>query len=325
MNKESSKAEYKSRINKVLDYIESNLNKDLSLTSIAEVANFSPFYFHRIFSAVIGETLNSFIQRIKIEKAAMQLVQNPKKSVTEIALDCGFSGSSAFARSFKEFFGVSATEWREDEELRKSKIGKTIDNNSKLYSKDGKEFGIASMYLYSEQNKLTWRITMPDQKQINVEVKELPETEVAYIRHIGPYQGNPALFEELFNRLCRWAGPRGLLKFPATKFICVYHDNPDLTDESKLRLSCCITVDPGTKVEGEVGKMTIPAGKYAMARFELKNDEYKRAWDMVYGGWLPESGFQPDDRPCFEIYHNDPKTHPEGRSIVDICIPVIPL
>ena len=67
--------------------------------------------------------------------------------------------------------------------------------------------------------------------------------------------------------------------------------------------------------------MIIPGGKYAMAHFELLPDEYEDA----YGQWLPESGYQPADSPCFELYRNDPKTHPEGRHIVDICIPVKPL
>lgn len=68
--------------------------------------------------------------------------------------------------------------------------------------------------------------------------------------------------------------------------------------------------------------MIIPAGKYALARFELGDLEYQSAWDWVFGTWLPESGYLPDDRPCFEMYLNDPNTHPEGKAILDICIPV---
>jgi hypothetical protein len=60
--------------------------------------------------------------------------------------------------------------------------------------------------------------------------------------------------------------------------------------------------------------MTIPAGKYALARFELGDDEYQEAWYWVYRTWLPESSYLPDDRPCFEMFHNDPKTHPKGSN-----------
>ena len=149
--------------------------------------------------------------------------------------------------------------------------------------------------------------------------------QVAYLRHIGPYAGNEQLFGDLFNRLCAWAGPRGLLRFPETKMITIYHDNPDITDETRLRTDVCITVPPETQVDGEIGKADIPAGKYAVAHFEILPDQYGDAWNAVYGGWFPESGYKPDDRPCFELYLNDPKQHPEGKHVVDIYAPVKPL
>ena len=71
--------------------------------------------------------------------------------------------------------------------------------------------------------------------------------------------------------------------------------------------------------------MSINGGKYAVGQFELGVEDYGDAWKTMYAGWLPESGFQPDDKPAFELYKNDPNTHPEGKCIADICIPVKPL
>ncbi len=93
--------EYRARINRVLDYIEHHLDEALTLEVLADVASFSPFHFHRIFSALTGETLGRFILRVRVEKAAGRLIDNPRASITEIALDCGFSGSAAFARAFR--------------------------------------------------------------------------------------------------------------------------------------------------------------------------------------------------------------------------------
>ena len=67
---EKSKIEYRSRINRVMDYIDIHLDQPLELKSIAEIANFSPFHFHRIFTFLIGETPIDYIQRLRIEKAA---------------------------------------------------------------------------------------------------------------------------------------------------------------------------------------------------------------------------------------------------------------
>jgi AraC family transcriptional regulator len=318
--------EYTARINRVIDYIEANIGKDLSLAELAGVAHFSPFHFHRIFSAMVGETLNGFIWRIRIEKAADRLINNPKKSITEIALQCGFSGSSTFARAFRETFHMSARQWRSGGHLQASKPGKTDRKEGQVVSNRRQDFDVCPYYT-ENMNKQLWRVEMKPDKELiaSVEVKDIADINVAYIRHIGPYAGDQQLFGNLFNRLCTWAGPRGLLRFPETKFVTIYYDNPDITDESKLRTDVCITVPPDTQVDGEVGKATIPAGKYAIAHFEINPEQYGDAWNAVYGGWLPESGYQPDDRPCFELYLNDPKTHPEGKHIVDIYAPVKPL
>ena len=316
---------YTARINHVIDYIEANIDKPLSLNQLADAAHFSPFHFHRIFSAMVGETLKNFLQRVRIEKAATKLLLNPKKSITEIAFECGFSGSSALARSFRETYGMTASEWRSQGHLRYSKNGKTDSKDSQPIGNIQQDFDV-SLYYNQDTTSQIWRIKMKNKEiQTNVEVKDMSELNVAYIRHIGPYKGDQELFGRLFNKLMAWAGPRGLLRFPETKVMTIYYDNPDITDESRLRTDACITVPEDTQVEGEIGKAKIPAGKYAVAHFEITPDQYQDAWNAVYGGWLPESGYQPEDGPCYELYLNDPKEHPEGKHLVDICIPVKPL
>jgi AraC family transcriptional regulator len=154
-------------------------------------------------------------------------------------------------------------------------------------------------------------------------VKAIPALYVACVRHVGPYKGDAALFERLFAQLFAWAGPRGLLASPELKVMAVYHDDPDVTDESKLRTSVCISVPATTNGEGAVKTMTIPGGTYAIAHFELEPAEYEAAWQALYGSWLPGSGHQPDgDRPAFELYLNDPREHPEHKHIVDIYLPL---
>lgn len=318
--------EYTARINRVIDYIGANLDRDLNLETLAGVANFSPFHFHRIFRAMVGETLGGFIQRIRIEKAASQLIYNPKKSITAIALDCGFSGSATFARAFKEMFHMSASEWRSRVRQRQeSKIRKIERKEGQAPGKMGQDFAAISMYIDPVTNNPQWRIKMLNKSPIQVEVKDMPAWPVAYVRHIGPYQGDSVLFESLFNKLMAWAAPRGLLRFPETQVLAVYYDDPEITATEKLRVDACITIPPDAVVDGEIGKTVMPGGKYAVAHFELAAQEYQEAWDLVYGEWLPQSGYQPDDRPCYELYLNSPEEHPEHKHSVDICVPVKPL
>ena len=71
--------EYISRINKTFDYIESNLERSMTLEELAKVANFSKFHFNRIFHSIVGETPFQFILRVRIERAATLIASNKIK------------------------------------------------------------------------------------------------------------------------------------------------------------------------------------------------------------------------------------------------------
>ncbi|MBI9090312.1 MAG: AraC family transcriptional regulator [Desulfobacterium sp.] len=292
--------DYQGRINRVIDHIESNLDKEFSLGELASIACFSKFHFHRIFNALVNETLFGFIQRVRVEKAATLLVANHHTPVTDIALDCGFTSSSAFARAFKARFNMTATQWRK----RKQSV----------YGRAGRKETAGA------PESLGKRFLTRD-----VRIRELESQPLAYVRYIGPYEGNAALFESLFSRLYQWANPRDLIT-DKTQCLAVYHDSIDITALDKLRVSACITVPPGTRVAGEVGKMRLSKGKYASARFKLGPSDYYEAWNWLFSQWLPSSGYAPDDGPRFERYPPmELEEKEDGKMTVDICIPVTPL
>lgn len=305
-------SEYLFRINKALDYIESNLGKQMTLEELADVASFSKFHFNRIFHSVVRETPFQFILRVRIEKAATLILTNKRESISDIAFKCGFSDISVFSRNFKSYFNITASQYRTGH----SKNSNLSQQDRKRNQTDEKP----TVYLCPELKTIKWRTNMKLNKSI--EVRELPKMTVAYIRHIGPYKGDDKLFENIWNRLFSWAGPRGLIGGKDFKSLVIYHDDPNVTIEDKLRMSVCISVPPDTKVEGEIGKMEIEAAIYAIARFVLTAQEFQQAWDWVYGQWLPASGYQPDDKPCFEMYPEEPK---DGKFVVDICVPVKPV
>jgi len=319
---EASRAEYTARVNRVIDHIERNLAEPLSLAALADVAGMSRFHFHRIFGALVGETLHGFVQRLRIERAATMLLVNPQTSITAIAIDCGFSSSATFARAFKEAFGTSATEWRLEQR-------KTCDTDRKIRNmlgKPGEAANAWACYIDPKTATPSWRNEMsksPSKLETTIEVKELPEHYVVYLRHVGPY-GQAALVPQLVAKLRGWAVPRDLVRGD-TRLFLVAHDDPHVTEPDKLRLSVCLTVPPGTAGEGEVGTMRIPGGKFAVARFEIRPERIAEAWNVVMGNWLPQSGYQPDDRLCYEEALSDPRQHPEGKIQLDLCVPVRPL
>ena len=300
---------YIARVNQAIDFIERNLDSSLSLEKIAEAANFSPYHFHRIFSLFAGESLNQFVNRKRIEKAASLLLSNPELQIGDVAVQCGFSSHSVFSRAFQAFYGFKASELRDYKLENNSKI-------CKIESKNGEKKITVHEYIRVIEKLKKWRLFM----KTKIEVKEMPEFNLVYVRHVGQ-------FDQIgiaYGKLMQWAGPRGLLQFPKTKTLTVYHDDPGVTDIDKVRQSACITVEGDVKVDGEVGKMKLEKSTCAVGRFEIGTDEFEEAWSSMCA-WVADNGYQPDEGYPYELYHNDHKQHPEQKFILDICVPVKPL
>ncbi|MCB9495343.1 MAG: AraC family transcriptional regulator [Fibrobacteria bacterium] len=315
---EMARAEYFARIHRVIDHIEAHLDQDLSVDGLAEIGCFSAFHFHRVFGAIVGESLMAFVTRLRLEKAARLLLQESASPVSRIAERVGIPDSSVFARAFRRQFGLSATRFRADH-----RTTPTNRKQSKEDRKQGRE--VPREFPDLQETHFNRRFPMnPDDVQIQVEVRDAPTKSFAYIRHIGPYAGDGALFERLFGRIFAWAGPRGHLG-PQAQALTIYHDDPDVTPAEKLRISVGITVPKGTTAEGEIGILDLPAGKYAVATCAIQPSQYGAAWDALLRGWFPSSGWQPDDRPCFEAHLNDPAQDPEGLHRVELWEPVKPL
>lgn len=111
---------YTRLINKTEDYIENNLKEDISLNDLAQNAHLSEFHFHRIFKKYSSETVNEFVTRFKLERAAIFLCVNSEISITTIAMEYGYNDSSSFSRTFKKHFGVSPLKYRKQQELSKN-------------------------------------------------------------------------------------------------------------------------------------------------------------------------------------------------------------
>lgn len=301
--------EYINRINKVYDYIERNLTQEMTLAQIAKVAGFSEFHFHRLFAAMTGETLFSFIQRLRIEQAAIRMcIPGQSRNITQISTELGFSSSAVFSRVFKKHFGCTPSEFKKSNQSQQvSNLGQLLRNDGKANNLEKGDNGI------TPSGNKAWRFTMKPE----VKVEKIEEMRVAYIRYVGPYAGDGKLFENLYTRLGAWTGPRGIDM--STSYI-IYHDDPGITDEQKLRLSVCVPITADVQVSGEICEMTIGGGEYGVGTFLLGTDEYAQAWQYMFAQWLPGSGYQPADAPSFERYVGGGEK--DGKMKVDICIPV---
>jgi len=314
-----SRLEYEQRVNRVIDYVRAHLGEELSLDGLARIAAFSPFHFHRIFRAITAETLFGFIQRLRLEHAAMALIHHRDESILGIALDHGFSSAATFARAFRSHFGMSATAWRTGGARRRRNDSKANRKPGKTDRKSGKAATRGLRHGSPRRSKQS----LSKEDAMKVSVRELPRYRVAYMRHVGPY--GPHGIPELWERFRKWMGTRGL-DGPETITLGIGQDDPDVTPAEKCRYDACVVVPEGFAGDKWVNVVDVPGGKYAVTEFSGTADEIRGAWEALYGSWLPGSGYQPDDRPCLEIYRGNPdmKGRP-GAFRCELCVPVRPL
>lgn len=181
---------YVERINAVVDHIEKHLDEDLAVARLAEVAHFSPYHFHRVFGALVGETVQQFVSRVRIEKVATLLVQQPKRSITEIGASCGFNNPSSLARTFRDAFGMSASAWRAGGYLDyEASPGNSVRDTIGNIGKVDETYGIAEALYNPDTGRTSWRMRCGTLGTAAVRIERLPSLEVAYVRHTGRYQG----------------------------------------------------------------------------------------------------------------------------------------
>ena len=291
--------DYRQRVCRAMNFIHDHLDRDLSLAEIAAAANFSAFHFHRIFTAVAGETVFGFMRRLKLERAANRLLGDPRADITTVAMECGFSSSQNFAKAFRAQFGMSPSDFR------RRKGGNISRNGGEAFClRLGQDAGMVKLVSPQPERKT----------KMKAEVKEMPAWHVAYARRIGPY--GPDTCQAAFGEMMQWAGPRGLLgKGPV---LGLYWDNPEVTAPENCRVDACVVVPAGTPVAAPMAVQDVAGGPYAVCEFNVPVTDFKAAWEDAFR-WLVERGLECADRPTYELYHDNCM----GKTCrFDICIPL---
>lgn len=290
---------------KIIQYIDNNLDTELSLEIVSEIGAYSPFHFHRIFKLIIGETLQNYIFRKRIEKSAFYLSLRKSLSIKDIYLNVGFSSYSDFNKSFKKYYGRSPSEFRK---ITPEKFH-TI---SQIHRKNGQVDTVFDQYICNIENLLNWS-TM----NLKIKVTDLPEMNLVSVMSLGI-----ANVESSFNVLIDWAKEKQLFPREDLKMISVYHDSFKVTSADKVRIHACMLLDkPLEKQDGEIFPETLEAGKFIIGSGELTLAEFEQSWVSLFL-WMKENGYTIRKAFPFEIYHSNFKEHPEGKMLVDFCIPI---
>jgi AraC family transcriptional regulator len=288
--------EYAQRIDRVIDYLRGNLDRPVKLAELAEVACFSEFHFHRIFTAVSGETLNSFTNRLRLEKAA-RLLRYSGQSLTDIALDCGFSSSATFSRAFRAGYDTSPSQFRKSGKIKKSKICK------ELFPED--EYGLP---MSAEEKRAAFPVRLID----------IPERQVAYIRVKNAFDMDRVI--AAFRKVMEWAKSQDV--FSQGILFGMTVDDPHVTPRHLYRYEVCLASSlPFECMEG-MSKLKMPAMRYAVITVSGDIHKVATAWDYLYRDWLINSAWEPEHAPALEVFLDKESALDWSHFELDLCLPV---
>jgi AraC family transcriptional regulator len=276
---------YLERINLAIDHVVDHLHEPLRLRGISRAAMLSPFHFHRVFQAMVGETPGEFVKRLRLEKALTLMARPRAPTLTSIALDCGFASSSDFSRCFKQRFGVPPSgfdikSWREAH---------------------GEE--LEALVEATRSRRLERLPPGPRPEELTVRIRDIPARSVAYIRVARPYEGDAVV--RATQRLVTWAERHGLAN---GQWLGYQWDNPEIASLKDCRYHVAVEAERFTP-KGEVGRFRFPPMRVAQVEVRGGIELELRVLQWLYGTWLPRSGFVPDDHPGFEAWIGRPFAH----------------
>ena len=150
----------------------------------------------------------------------------------------------------------------------------------------------------------------------NIEIITIDSIHTAGILCVGDQN-----LSSSFNRLLKWAGPKGLIDVPQMKMATIYYDSFRDTAADKVQMRACLLVENPIKTDGEVTPTTIKEGLHIVSHHDIGLHEFGKAWTDLFI-WMNTNGYKIRKEPPFEIYHNDFNTHPEKKCSVDMYIPV---
>jgi AraC family transcriptional regulator len=302
--------DYLQRVNRAIDYVVRHLAEPLSLQDVAAAACFSAFHFHRVFKTLVGETLNQFIKRLRLERALYLMSHAPKRSLTSVALDCGFSSSIDFTRNFRQHYGVAPSQFdlQQFRDRNREAFERTFSSHHSQLTQ--------SVVDEDRSSRITALPMGQNPDGFTVRLRDLPARTVAYIRVFDPYREGAA--QAAIERLLTWAIKHGVAD---AQWLGYMWDEPEIVALANCRYDVAVVVDQVVP-SGEIGRFDFPPMRVAEVAVSGDLALEARAIDWLYQTWLPQSNYLPDDQPAFEAWIGRPFAHGTAHFEIAVQLPI---
>ena len=291
--------EYPQRIQRAVDFIENNLTEKITIQDVAKQACFSVFHFHRIFQAMLGESIGEYIRKRRLTRAGLELIDSNRR-ILDIAVEYQFESQEAFTRSFKKHFGMTPGGYR------KKQKNLTLFQKPKL-SVDDLMFRLVGISL---QPNIVFK---PEMKIIGMECSTtLKDNRI------------PQLWQDFIPRMDEIRSR----KEPGISYgICRADpdfDVKEFSDVTQYTEIVGVGVEDFQTIPEGMHSHLVPAQKYAVFTHTGFGSNLTLTYNYIYATWLPKSGCEIAGADDFELYDQSRFFGidcPESK--IDIYIPIV--
>ncbi len=288
-------------IQPVVKFAALRLDGDLSLDSLAAQAGLSPFHLHRVFSTTAGETPKHFTLRLRLGRAAVMLLVS-RKSVLDVALECGFQSHEVFSRAFRRRFGISSSAYRERGFVNTASV-----EHAKEHARFVEAVGPCVGFYHTnqegrpEQNDMTYTVTKTS----------LAPQPVLMVRRSVKRSEIAATIADALQKIFLYAQQNGiaLTGLPLARYPEVGQGL--VTIEPAMRVAAASAAAGGISGSGEVIADTLPGGPAATTLHAGKYEDLHEAYGAI-AVWMREQGVESCGAP-WECYVTDPAEHPDPK------------
>ncbi len=298
---------YEQALLSALLFIQTHLEQELNLETLASHVGFSPYHFHRIFHETIGEPVKEYIRRLRLEKAAYRLKVS-EEAILRIALEAGFKTHESFTRAFQRQFGIVPNEFR---------------NNFLRASRERKK-QLQPKYLtdYNLKDDSSLLPNLSTAKKVRLE--HVRPIIVGFVRHVGAYDKlleKDSSMSVLWNELFQWGNANKLINADSL-LIGIPQDDPSVTPLEKQRFDVCIQIPEFRNPSGHIGCQTISAGLFGVGRHYGSFDNLAETYIHIYDSLVTTGKYRLRHSTPFEVYSyslikDDMRIH-----FTDIYLPV---
>lgn len=289
--------DYEKQLSFAVDFIEANLESDLKVETVAAKSGYSPFHFHRVFRAALGESVAEYVRRRRLAKASRKLLDSDIP-LSKIAMEAAFESQESFTRAFKKMYGVTPSRFR----------------------RERVEVPIIDQATFSREllEHLNGGVTM---EPVYKEMEEIMAVGMGKSFKLGEFEAIAGLWQRFEKR----AGEIENVVPGFSLGVCLeQHPEIEIEDGDKFIYIAAYPVNSkkDSPVPGGMKQVRIPKSRYAVFTHRGPIDKITQTVNYIWGTWIPKNSASVKKGPDFEFY--DERFNPETlEGEVDIYIPVV--